>query len=165
MEKQKINLPIDGKDYPVDIKFVQHRNKSESIFCWAILDNGKVFKMKAELTLLPKPDYNGHEWHINCHGMTTHTHAKERLADVLDMFIFHIGVANSIIEADRYVEVKVRIPKGKYCNSPLSCPLFNDGAGFEYQLLCQYLNEELEITKDEIIVKHKDCPAGQNKKE
>lgn len=161
MKKKKINLSIDGTLYPVEIKVVQHKDKNETIFCWAILTNNKSLKMKAELTLLPKPDCNSHEWHLNCHGMSTHTHTKERLADALNMFIFHIRVANSTIEEDKYIEVEVRIPKGKYCNSPLSCPLFNDGAGFKFS--CQYLNVNLETTRDKRILKHDKCPAGQIK--
>lgn len=168
MKKQKINLPIDGKPYPVEIKIVQHKDGTESVFCWATLDNGKKFKMEAELTPLNPPDENGHKWHIRCNACSTHAHDSKRLADAFNMFMWDIEVFNSVIEADKYVEVEVKIPKGEYCNPPQplqQCPLLDDGCGGEYDCQCHYLkNTGLYIGLDDsngMVKKDKCCPARQ----
>lgn len=154
--RNKINL--FGK-YPVELKGVEHRDGTESLFCWTKLSNGKTLKMEAKLEPLEKVSENGHEWQVSCHGWSTNSYAINRWRDASEMFVSHIDLMNSMIEANKYVKVTVMIPKGKYCNSPLSCPLFNDGSGFEYTPRCNYSDVDLKITRDERTPKHEKCPA------
>lgn len=143
------------------LQHIQHRDKSESLICKTILDDERKATFTVKMTLLPKPDCNGHEWLIKGECCETHDYADNRVGTAVQFIRWAIDLCNSAIEANKYVETTVRVPKGTYCNSPLECPLFDSGGGFEYQCACRYLSVDLEYARDERIVKHKDCPARQ----
>ena len=159
MKKHKIELKTDCGVYPVEVAVVTHRGGSETFHCWVKFSNGKRDKLSVSLIPLNPPDSNGNEWRID--GCAMHTHAKstERLSTAAYFVRSTIEFFETLIEADKYVEVKVRIPKGEYCEE---CPLFDNGAGYEYNLHCKYLDVALLFGGEYTTKKHEDCPAGES---
>lgn len=105
----EIDIPTKSSGtFPCAIRFISHRNKSETVTCKTTLENGKEITLTARLTPLPKPDENGHEWFLRCEGSTTHVHDKDRWTDALLEFQWYLEFLSSVIRNETEEEAQSR---------------------------------------------------------
>lgn len=155
MKPRKLDFPLT-KDIkiPATIQLINHRDKSKSIILNTVIDDGKPLKLEAKCVPQKKKDF----WHIKCGVWETGSTTEDLHETVAYLFRSNIEVFNSFIEANKYVEVSVRIPKGNYCDG---CPMFHID---ESAVCCQYLPNKPDIFFNfedgkNKPTKHKDCPA------
>ena len=122
MKPIQISFPLT-KDIkiPATIQIIKHRDKTISAIMRTVIDDGKPIKLEAKAVPQKTIAY---------------------------LFRSNIEVLNSWIEANKYVEVRVGIPK-EGCDK---CPLLH--LRWEQGLFCGYLNTKIENNE-----KNKDCPA------
>jgi hypothetical protein len=119
-----------GYKIPATFQLIRHKNNSETLICIVTLDDGQPFTMEAKLS---PPNKSRKYWLAKCGGWETGANEngtsevqRSRYSAAMDLFRTNIEFANSIIEADKYVEVTIRIPKEDGC---VKCPMLND-SGF-----------------------------------
>ena len=135
----KTQFQINDKTYEGELRLIKNKDKSETLICETSVNNKPLtleVKIKKE-----KPDL----WGLSCGGWQMSSTYEERFDNVAYLIRTNIEVIESFIEADKYKQVRISIPKGEDCDG---CPMFND-----YEDRCQYLDVKTQGKKDV------DCPA------
>ena len=148
----KCNLPLSPSiKIPCVFQIIHHRDRTETMTCKTTLDNGNEVKLKATIEPYPNTKTKEDFWHSKCEVLQTGSDGgNEKYVTAARLFGDNINIMNSFIERNKYVEVRVLVPKEGGCSE---CPLhISEVCG--YMGRCRYLDKEIKNAE-----KDKDCPA------